>query len=110
MENETATLTAAKRRQSWVPAKVVLKREDDPLRHELIDDPDESWPAGTRDLANKLEHLGVDSSWTRRRVQQLLKEEEVKARTVVLGAALRLLARGERGLSGIIYEEADGGR
>ncbi len=101
--DDLISLTATHRRQGWVPEKVTFRREDDPLRHEIFED-DEGWPVGTRDLANKLEHLGVDSSWSRPRARALLKEEDVKVNNGLLSAALRFLRRSEHDPASIIYE------
>ncbi len=105
VDGEVVSMVATHRRQAWVPQSLTLRREDGPLRHEVVEDVSDVWPAGTQDLANRLEHLGVDSSWGRPRARKLLKEEGVSAGNTQLAAALRWLKRSEQGLMGIVYEE-----
>lgn len=79
-------LHATHRRQSWVPEFVNLKRLEDPLRHEVVED---SWPSGTAELAEQLDALGVSLNATNRQVRDILKSNGIKVRGAVLSAAIR---------------------
>lgn len=50
-------LTRTRSRVPWVPAEVMLRRDEDPvLRHHLVHD---AVPAGTAEIAQRLDELGV---------------------------------------------------
>src|SRR5262249_12901423 len=44
-------------RMGWVPDKVTLRREIEPLRFERVGG--EDWPTGTKELAERLDTLGL---------------------------------------------------
>jgi hypothetical protein len=72
---------------SWVPAEVSFRRPEEPvLRYERIWD---SWPAGTRQTADMLDHLGVPKDAPVRVAQQALREGGEGRRTTVVMAAQR---------------------
>src|SRR5690606_12270514 len=85
-EGGALNLKATKRRQSWVPELVDIKREENPLRHVRAA---ESWPAGTLGTAERLDDLGADIDITHRKARELLKEAGHGVRNDVLSAALR---------------------
>lgn len=70
-DDDVVSLKATHRRMGWIPAEVSLRRLSDPLRHELVH---ESYPAGTRELADRLDVLGVPTELSRPNVQKWLKE------------------------------------
>ena len=74
-------------RVPWVPERVVLRRLDEPLRHELVAYAD--WPAGTKAAADRLDQLGAALTISRRDATQLLRDAGPGVRSEVLGAALR---------------------
>lgn len=79
-------LRATHRRQAWVPEIVNLKRLDDPLRHERGDD---AWPAGTIDMVNALDDLGLPWNASRKAARETLKSANRTATNDVLAAAIR---------------------
>jgi hypothetical protein len=79
-------LKATHRRQAWIPEIVDLVRLEDPLRHERAM---ESWPAGTSELAQLLDRLGLPIETSIRKAQSALKEAHHGARAALLGAAIR---------------------
>ncbi len=79
-------LKATHRRQSWIPEIIDLVRLEEPLRHERAA---ESWPAGTVELAARLDALEVPLDYGRRRVRPVLKSNEIPARNEAIDAAIR---------------------
>ncbi len=91
------TMKATHRRMAWVPEVVELERKSDPLCHVRILG---SWPAGTAEVAKRLEDLGVAVDESRRVASLRLREDgRGGARNEVVAAAQRyrrtLLAQGE---------------
>lgn len=64
-------------RVSWVPPEVNLRRDTDPLRHVLIGYA--AWPAGTREVADRLDQLGAPLDVTKRKAVEMLKAADGKA-------------------------------
>jgi hypothetical protein len=79
-------------RVPWVPATVALTRELEPyLRHVLKA---ESYPAGTKDVADLLDKFEVPLDATRRTAETILRANDCGRRVAVIIAALRFrLAR-----------------
>jgi hypothetical protein len=81
-------LRATHRRQSWIPESIDLVFvEGPPFRHELL--AGESFPEGTRDLAERLDAMGIPLDWGGNRVRKALRDAGHKARTDVVAAAIR---------------------
>jgi hypothetical protein len=76
-------------RVSWVPAEVMLLREEEPrLRHVVIDD---TWPAGTADVAALLDEAAVPLGATVNNALTALRNRDGKGRRrAVVMAALKL--------------------
>lgn len=79
-------------RMSWVPERVGLVRLTDPLRFGIAE---HSWPAGTRDVADLLDALGVPLDAGERKAGAALREAEHRAANDLVRAALRF-RRSER--------------
>lgn len=75
-------------RQSWVPAKVVIRKELDPVRHLVVDGRTVVDPTVVA-LAAKLDELGVDLAAGRQVVQATLAAAGVTAKTERIAAAMR---------------------
>lgn len=73
-------------RMGWVPEKVTLRKETNPLRFERTD---ESWPNGTLPTAELLDGLGVPLDVGRDKARSALKTGGHKVENRVLAAALR---------------------
>jgi hypothetical protein len=87
-DGDTFRLTAKKRRMSWVPEVVdIVMREDPHLAYGLLGGP--SYPAGTKEVADTLDELGVPLTATRRVASDALKSAGNGARTLVVSAALK---------------------
>lgn len=85
-------LTAGKRRMKWVPDVVKLAKKDngkDSLSFELMAGAVDSWPAGTKDLADTLDALGAPDDIAVRTARSLLKEHDKPATTATVAAAIR---------------------
>ncbi|MGE3445910.1 MAG: AAA family ATPase [Acidimicrobiia bacterium] len=85
-------------RVSWVPPEVNLRRDTDPLRHVLTGYA--AWPAGTREVAERLDQLEAPLDISKRKAVDLLREVNGKAaRGEVVAAALKFrrqrIERGE---------------
>lgn len=85
-DNNNLQLKATHKRMSWVPSVVDLRREDNPLRHVMTSD---SWPAGTKALADTLDSLGVPLDWGKTRSRRVLSEAGKATSNGVLSAAIR---------------------
>jgi KaiC/GvpD/RAD55 family RecA-like ATPase len=79
-------LTRDAARMVWVPEKVGVVRLDDPFRYGLGLAPT---PAGTKDLADELDRLGVPSTATVRECRTALKANDRRAASDVLAAAVK---------------------
>lgn len=73
-------------RMSWIPECVVLHRHEEPLRHIIAQG---DWPAGTADLAELLDTLGVPVNASRSAARAKLTIFNHKARNDILGKALK---------------------
>lgn len=73
-------------RMSWVPERAALRRHADPLRHSLVD---ADWPAGTAELAETLDAIGVPLDASRAAARAKLTIFNHKARNDTLGKALK---------------------
>lgn len=82
------SLTAKKRRQSWIPERLDIVRSEEPLRHELAVT-GAVWPAGTQACAETLDRLGAALDITLNAAQKLLREHGAGARREVVAAARR---------------------
>lgn len=81
------TLAATHRRMAWVPESVEIQRRTDPLHHVRATG---SWPAGTAEVAERLEALGVGPEESRRAAVRRLREDgRGGARNDVVSAAQR---------------------
>lgn len=74
-------------RMSWVPERVVLRRHTEPVLHHTpgID----LWPAGTRELADLLDRLGLADDAGRPAARQALRHANQTAPNDVLSRALK---------------------
>jgi hypothetical protein len=80
-------LDATHRRMDWIPPSVELQQHTDPLRFLPADD---SWPAGTKELAERLDLAGVPVGAGRPTARQMLKDAHLDGgRNDLLAAALR---------------------
>jgi KaiC/GvpD/RAD55 family RecA-like ATPase len=85
----------------WAPERVTLRRQDDPrLAHLLALDME--WPAGTRDLANLLDSIGVPLDAGRRTARAVLAAAKETAANDLLGKALKYRRRGGLGLEELL--------
>lgn len=100
------TLESTHRRMGWVPAKVELTRNDDPLSYALADGA--TWPAGTAGLAARLAELGADLDITVRDAMQLLRENGGGARKQAVVKALQHRRNGGSHPSGTALDEVIG--
>lgn len=80
-------LTRKLSRVSWVPASVTLRRHDEPLRHTLANG--RAWPAGTSDVVEALERLGVPVTASYSSANTALKADGDGCRKQLLLAALK---------------------
>lgn len=97
-DRDRLELRATHRRIPWVPELVTLERLEEPrLAHRVIGD---SWPAGTAELAGRLDALGVDLDATRRVAGDALRDAGGSARDAIVGAALRYRRSALRGREG----------
>lgn len=93
-DRDRLELRATHRRIPWVPELVTLERVEEPhLAHRVIGD---SWPAGTAELADRLDALGVAIDASRRVAGEAVRAAGGSAREAVLGAALRYRRSGIR--------------
>jgi hypothetical protein len=74
-------------RMSWVPEKVCLRQQVEPVLCYHVED--DSWPAGTVAAAEALDRLGIALDASRRTASKALSEDGSGARTQVVAAALR---------------------
>jgi len=92
-DDNTYILTATKRRMSWIPETVKLRRVDEPtLRYELADG--ETWPAGTKEVADLLDTLNVPLSASTRTAQKALKAAGQGKRRMLVTAAAKWRSAG----------------
>lgn len=94
----TVRMANKKRRSSWVPESVGLRRSEDrgTLGYELVDD---AYPTGTGDAVDNLDRLDAPNEITNQAARALLKEHGIPARSDALAAAIRWRRRrpaGER--------------
>jgi hypothetical protein len=75
----------------WVPLTVEIRRNDDPLGYELIED--DVWPVGTKECAATLDELDVPLSDGVRRAAQVLRDAGRQARQDVIRAAVKYRKR-----------------
>jgi hypothetical protein len=73
-------------RMGWVPERVPLHRHDEPLRYSVTA---AAWPAGTKELADELNALGLPWDATVRACREVLNGSGRPARNNVLSAAVR---------------------
>lgn len=85
-DNGAITLHREAARMSWVTDKVTFTRHDAPLRY--TPGP-EMWPAGTKDIADQLDQLGLPPDISRNKAREAINQAGVKASNDVLGAAVR---------------------
>lgn len=81
-------------RMGWVPERVALRQHDTPLR---FGTQPRAWPAGTKDLADLLDRLGVAPELGERVAGATLRASGHQASQDVLRAAIRY--RRERGMA-----------
>jgi hypothetical protein len=81
------TLTAKKRRMGWVPLTVEIRRNDDPLGYELVEE--RTWPVGTKECAQALDALDVDLEAGVRACAKMLREAGHKARQDLIRSAVK---------------------
>lgn len=75
------------KRMSWVPDVVSFERITDPVvRYVRVV---ETWPSGTKDLADQLDRLGVPANCGRPAARKILTAAQVRAPNATLSAALR---------------------
>jgi hypothetical protein len=88
LSGDNVVVTCTHSRVPWVPSKMVLRRETDPaLRHVLSSD---SWPAGTKAVADILDELGVPLDASFRAAQEAIRQATGKGRrTQDVTAALK---------------------
>lgn len=92
-DENTIKLKATHRRQSWIPEVITLALTEEPLGYREVDD---SWPAGTTEMAAVMEELGIPLEWTRRQVRDALKAAGKKGRDTIIGAAMRWRKNGNQ--------------
>jgi hypothetical protein len=86
-DGDTFRLTAKKRRMSWVPEVVDLTMIEEPtLAYRLVSG---SYPAGTKEVADTLDELGVPVDASRRNASKALSDAGRGARAAVVGAAIK---------------------
>ena len=85
-EGNAFTLTAKKRRMGWVPEKVELEMLDDAVLSFGLA-AQESMPAGTADVAKRLDELGVPVEESARKARLALRDAGHGARDQVVRAA-----------------------
>jgi hypothetical protein len=79
-------LTSTHKRLAWIDNVVVLKREFEPLRHEVVK---ASWASGSAELARVLNELGAPIDITNKAARSVLKEAGRTATGTVLADAIR---------------------
>ena len=73
-------------RVAWVGEYVDLKRNDDPLSYQRIN---QSWPTGTFDKVRELDELDAPTGLSRRKMSAWMKERGASpGPTIVLNAAV----------------------
>lgn len=77
-------------RVQWVPDQLILRIEEDPLRHVITD---EGYPAGTAECAAKLDALGLPVEVSTRQAQAALKAAGFGSRRQVVVAAVKARKR-----------------
>jgi len=73
-------------RVPWVPSRVALTREDEPLRYVATDQP---WPLGTADCAADIDALGLPLGLSVRGAQKALREAGNSRKMAVIAAAMK---------------------
>jgi hypothetical protein len=91
-------------RMGWVPERVALERQDEPLSFVIGD---EAWPAGTKELADQLAELQVPTTASNKTARAALKAAGRKASTALLSAAVKY-RKGNGTLSGMHRDEQTG--
>jgi hypothetical protein len=89
-DDDVLKLKTTKRRVSWVPEEVKVKKDDDGehLSYSLFGG--ETWPAGTREKVNQLNELGLPLDASRREAIKALKEKYGSAGSnLVVGKAIK---------------------
>lgn len=86
VDGDVVTLTRTHSRVPWVPAEIVLTRENDPLRHKVGAD---AWPAGTADTAALLDDYEVPLDATATTAAQALMARGQGRRKALVLAALK---------------------
>jgi hypothetical protein len=79
-------LVCTHRRAAWFPQTVHLDQSTDPLAYKLVED---SWPAGTRQVADLLDRLGVPLDNGKGKARAAIKAAGETASNEALMAALR---------------------
>jgi len=83
-------LVATHRRMSWYPEKTpVLTEPQGDGTYRFKKTKAGGWPAGTADLANTLDTIGVPVEASRREARKIMQEHDVKGDNAVLSAALK---------------------
>jgi hypothetical protein len=82
-------LTATYRRMMWVPHVISLRESESDngaLTFRMVED---TWPAGTAELAQRLDEMGIAIETGRQRVRRMLGDAGVRASNELLAAAIR---------------------
>jgi hypothetical protein len=97
--DEGLELVRTAARMAWIPERVALRRHTDPLRHipgiEL-------WPAGTAELADLLDSLGLPLAIGRPKARRALTEAGHAAGNEVLSKALKYRRQKTENMNGIV--------
>ncbi len=93
-KNDCVTLKATHHRINWVPAQIDVLRQEDPLRHVLVEPP---LPKGTDECIQALEDLGVPLDFGRPKAAEILRGAGRRVSTEALAAALRQRRKAGRG-------------
>lgn len=84
-------LDAKKRRMGWVPLRVEISMSEEPLTFTLVDD--DTWPIGTKEVAQALDELDVELGAGYRTAGRMLREAGRGARNELIRAALKYRRR-----------------
>jgi hypothetical protein len=91
--DDRLTLKCTHQRVGFLPPQIALRRGTDPLEHTIIED---AWPAGTADLAERLDRLELTVNTGRPAVRQAIAEwndanphDRISATARLLEAAIR---------------------
>jgi len=80
-------LVRMRSRLGWVPERVKFDRMEDPLRHVQVS---ESYPPGTKEVADLLDRLGVPANASTRDAQRLARSAGMPTRRKLVVAAQRM--------------------